>query len=805
MSQGRCAAGSLKNVLRAFQYREARFRDLALMADTLGQQGVLQFVPPAALEQQEAQRAQGLAAAQDAVQNTPIPTQLAGYINGRWEIFRNHRNTSAGWSERLLIALRTFNGQYDATKLNEIRKFGGSEVYLRLVAQKCRAATSLLRDIYLGADRPWSIKPPASPDPPPEIMQAINQLLTHEQQMVQQQTGKAPPTDSETNRRLLLMQAALDKAKKTASDQAKLSEDKVEDILRDGGFYQAFAEFLVQLCIFPFACIVGPEVKILPELSWPDGGGPPSVNRVPKLTWRSPSPFDLWWTPGVSDIAQAEIIEKIRMTRAELNDLLDLPGYDQQAIREVLQHYGQGGYYDNWDTTDAERAVLENKENPAWNRSGMITGMLYNGPVQGQMLAQYGIQVDDPLRDYYIQAWKIGPYIIKAHLAPSPRQRHPYFITSFEKVPNTPIGNGLTDILVDIQEIVNGTVRALVNNVSIASGPQVVVRDDRLSPDETGEDMYPWKRWHVRSDPLSSTTEEPITFFMPTSNAGEMMQVFDKFVGMADDVSAIPKYIGGEAGSGGAGRTASGLAMLMGNASKILQTVAANVDRDVMEPALTQLADLILLTDETGILTGEEKISVQGVQVAVQRETIRQRQVEYLQATNNPIDNHIMGLKGRGSVLRAVAATIGLDGEIIVPPDQQLDQMQKTQQQQQQQGPLTEQVNQAVTKGVAAGVQRITTELTAAQLGGTEGMPMGMPTHIGTPGGQQGAPGSAPVPGAHLGPQQAGGQQGGMQKAANRAQGTQQGPLAAGGGPQVANTLSNQPGPGAKPISPGPA
>jgi hypothetical protein len=628
-------------------------------------------------------------------------------------------------------------------------------------------------------------------------MAAINQMLAHEHQMVQAHSGQAPPDDSETERRLNIVQQAMDKAKKLASDQAKISEEKIEDLLREGGFYTAMAEFLVQLCIFPFACICGPEVKILPELQWPPGGGPPTVKRVPKLTWRSPSPFDLWWTPGVSDIAQAEIIEKVRMTRAELNDLLDLPGYDQDAIRQVLQNYGQGGLYDNWDTTDAERAVLENKENPAWNRSGLIMGMLYNGAVQGQLLAQYGISVDDPLRDYYIQAWMIGPYIIKAHLSPSPRQRHPYFITSFEKVPNTPIGNGLTDILADLQEIINGVVRSLVNNVGIASGPQVTVRDDRLSPDETGEDMYPWKRWHVRSDPLSSTSEEPISFFMPTSNAQEMMAVFDKFVGMADDVSAIPKYIGGQAGSGGAGRTASGLAMLMGNASKILQTVAANIDMDVMDPALTQLADLILLTDETGILTGEEKVSVQGVQVAVQRETIRQRQVEYLQATNNPVDNHIMGLKGRGTVLRAVASTIGLDGETVVPPDQQLDQMQQQQQQQQNKDPIQQHVNEAVTKGVAMGVQRITSELTSGLMAPQFGMQEGMPTHIGTPGTLPGQGGGGPPP------SQAGPGHFNLANASNQAQGTQQGPLSAQGGPQSANTLSNTPGPGAK-LSPGP-
>jgi hypothetical protein len=759
----------------------------------LGNAGVLQVIPPDVLEQQEAQHAKMRAdAAQAATQPTQTPTELVGYIKGRWELFRNHRNTSSGWSERLLQALRTFNGQYDATKLNEIRRFGGSEVYFRVVAQKCRAATSLLRDIYLGPDRPWTVKPPAYPDIAPDILQIIEQLLAQEKQLVTQHSGQPPPAQAEYTRRESLMEAAEDVAKKKAVKQARQSELEIEDMLREGGFYHALAEFLVDLSIFPFACLKGPTVKIMPEVVWPPGGGKPIVQQVPKLTWNRVSCFDLWWSPGVADIENAEVIEKLKFTRAEINDLLDLPGFNTDEIRQVLDHYGSGGYYDMWDTTDAERAVLENKENPVWNRSYLITGVEYNGAVQGRLLNQYGIQVEDELRDYYIQAWCIGPHVIKCHLSPSPRQRHPYYITSYEKVPGTPIGNGLSDLLLDVQEMANATARALVNNVSIASGPQVVVRDDRLSPDETGEDLYPWKRWHVRSDPLSpQANEEPISFFMPTSNAEQMMAVFDKFVAIADDVSAIPKYVGGQA-SGGAGRTASGLAMLMGNASKILQTVAANIDRDVMEPALTQLSDLILLTDTTGLLTGEEKISVQGVDVAVQRETIRQRQVEFLQATNNPVDQHIVGIKGRGTVLRSVAGTIGLDGEIIVPSDDQLEQMQTAAQQQEQQGPLLQLINQAVNKGVAAGVQRVTTELTSGVLAQSEGMAEGMPTHIGTLPGQPAQPGAPGLP------------PGGIPQAAAQSQGAQPKPLVKGGmAPNTGNVVGNQPGPNAAPISPG--
>jgi hypothetical protein len=519
------------------------------------------------------------------------------------------------------------------------------------------------------------------------------------------------------------------------------------------------------------------------------------------LSWCRVSPFDLWFTPGVADIAYADIIEKLRITRSELNDCLDLPGYNQEEIRKVLDEFGRGGLYDNWDTTDAERAVLENRENPAWNRSAMLSMMAYTGHVQGRLLQEYGLAVPDELRDYYVNVWSIGPHVIKAQLSPSPRQRHNYYITSFEKVPGTPIGNGLTDMLADVGEIVNADVRALVNNLSIASGPQVVVNDDRLSPDETGEDMYPWKRWHVRNDPVSNNNQPPIDFFMPTSNAEQLVAVYQAFAGIADDVSAIPKYVGGQTSSGGAGRTASGLAMLMGNASKILQTVAANIDRDILEPLLLNLTDMIMLTDTTGLLTGEEKISVQGVDVAVQRETIRQRQIEFLGATNNPTDMRIIGTKGRGVILRAVSNDLGLPGEEVVPSDEILEQMDMQQKQQQAGGPLQAQVTQAVNKGVAAGAQKIATEMTAGILAPEEGMTEGPVAHIGTP------PGSAGEPLMQGGGSDAAAANSGLtltHEAARVSQGTQQGSQTRQGiAPNTANLVGNQPGQNAKPISPG--
>ena len=425
----------------------------------------MRVVPPAQLNAATKLADEEKAKAQIAM-DPAVATSLAGFVRTEFETFKQHRNNStAGWTERLLSCLRVFNGQYDAGKIQEIKQFGGSEVYARLISMKCRGASSLLRDVYLSNERPWGLDPPQDPDVPPEIVSAISQLVGVEAQ-TQAQAGAPSDATSIRDRTFSLMEAARQAAKKRAGKQAQVAEDKIDEILSEGKFYEAMAAFLVDLPMFPFACIKGPVVKIVPVVDWK--GGTALITQKPRLFWQRTSPFDIWWTPGVADIEDAAVIERSRVSRADLNDLLDLPGYNTQEIRAVLDEYGRGGLNEDWDTSDAERANQESRENPNMNRSGLISCLEYHGNVQGRMLLEYGMdrkQIPDELRDYMVQAWVIGRHVIKVQLSPSPRKRHPYFITSFEKVPGTPVGNGLPDILSDIQEVANATLRSLVNNL----------------------------------------------------------------------------------------------------------------------------------------------------------------------------------------------------------------------------------------------------------------------------------------------------------------------------------------------------
>jgi hypothetical protein len=110
----------------------------------------------------------------------------------------------------------------------------------------------------------------------------------------------------------------------------------------------------------------------------------------------------------------------------------------------------------------------------------------------------------------------------------------------------------------------------------------------------------------------------------------------------------------------------------MGNANKMLQQVASNIDQDVIAPNIGAHYDLILLTSNEAEFTGDEQIVVKGASMVMAREAERARQLEFLQITANPLDSQIVGVDGRATILRDVARDIGLDGDRIVPSETEL-------------------------------------------------------------------------------------------------------------------------------------
>lgn len=600
----------------------------------------------------------------------PAENDLVGYVRRRFEImtrFRHKRNLY----DRFRFALRSVNGEYDPGQLAEIRAMGGAETFSQLVSSKAQAATALLQDIYLSGDLPWAIKPTPEPEIAPDAQAAIEQLVASEVSTAMQMNGGQPvPPDAIEGRRKQLREEIARAVKEKARKEAEKANKRALDVMREGDFFRAMSDFLIDLPVFPYAVIKGPVVEMRSKLEYgppSELGGRPSIDlrEVPTLTWRRVSPLDVYFIATSSSVAGSDIIERVYYTRHDLSALLDVPGWRHDRIHQVLAEFPDG-LHDWQDTLDEERASMEGRESPTGFDSETICGVEYHGFVQGRKLIDLGVEADlipDENREYLAQLWIVGPYVLKAQVSPSLRRRHPYFITAYRKMPGSLIGFALPDQLRDTQDVANAALRNLVNNMGLSSGPQVVVLANRFSEGTDTTQIYPWKQWLMEDEPGQGSVP-PIQFFQPKSNAQELLGIYKEMMTMADEVSLIPRYQhGGQAA--GAGRTASGLSMLMSNASKLQQMVALNIDEDIIGETLRHLYDMLMLTSDD--LRGDERIEVWGVKKVAAMEADRARMTEVLQLSANPIDAQLFGAEGRADLWREVLKGMRFENGEIVP------------------------------------------------------------------------------------------------------------------------------------------
>lgn len=619
----------------------------------------------------------------DAQQNLPIITGLAGYVKQQWTVARTAREQTV--EQRMFKSVRQRRGEYDPDKLAMIRSQGGSEIYMMLTSNKCRGASAWLRDVLLGSgsEKPWTLRPTPSPSLPPEVTEELRQRAVTEVQAYIMATGQQPPPTELRKFLTGLREEFYNSLYDEAKHKVEGMEHKMEDQLAEGGMPAAFDQFLDDITTFPAAIIKGPVVRNKNKLQWKQvgpGNYEPDVSETLCLDWERVDPMMVYPSPGSSSVDDGFFIERHKLRQQDIEALIGVEGYDEGAIRSVLEDYGRGGLL-NWLWVDSEKAFAEGKSSTGvmQNPDREIDALQFWGSVSGQMLLDWGMdetEVPDPIKNYPVEVWLVGSYVIKAMLNYHPLANKPYYKASYEDIPGSFWGNSVCDLVRDCQDVCNSVGRALVNNAGIASGPQVGVNADRLPPGEDIEQMYPWKIWQFTSDPMGSTAEA-ITFFQPNLNVAELMAVFEKFAVLADEYSSIPRYMTGDSPAGGAGRTASGMSMLMTNANKSMKQVVSNIDNNVITPLLQRLYFYNMKYGEDKMLKGDVQIVAKGAIGVVAKESAQVRRNEFLNVIgSNPVFTQVVGVEGISAILREAAKNLDMDPDQIVPPQFKVKLMQ---------------------------------------------------------------------------------------------------------------------------------
>lgn len=614
---------------------------------------------------------------------SPIVDNLATYVRQCWEVAKQHKLPVA---HRLTDCLRRRKGEYSAEKLGKIQQTGGSDIYMGITGTKCRAAKAWLSDLYnQTGDKPFSIDPTPISDLPPEIkenlimqaMQGAMQLGVPEEVAFQLMKKHESRLQNEL--------------KEEAEQRMERMEDHIEDIFVEGNWRREFDEFLDDLVTYPTAVMSGINYKNKSKVKWVDVGGEyqPKKEVVLSREFERVSPFDAYPSPTTVDLGDSWFCQHIRYTPHDLANLRGVKGYKSEAIYQVLMDYRIHGHRE-WLFETGERDRLEGRQEAINGNYDLIDGVKFCGHVQGKQLVEWGMNpqtITDLAAEYSVSVIVVGNHTIRALINPDPSGRMQYYAASWINVPNSFWGLALPESISDIQDAANATARSLLNNMAIASAPQVSVDVSKLPVGSKITQMHPWKIWQYDST-RSGTQGAGVNFFMPETKANELLMVYERFERYADEKSGVPAYSYGSDGGAGAAKTSSGLSMLMNASSKTIKDVVRNIDINVIEPCVAAVYNSLMLDpDVPAEAKGDAQVKARGSDTLIHKESAAMRHQELLMASNNPTDIQIMGMDGRRELWHQVLKTTELPIDKILPTQEEMQQQQMAAMQQQGQVP----------------------------------------------------------------------------------------------------------------------
>jgi len=282
------------------------------------------------------------------------------------------------------------------------------------------------------------------------------------------------------------------------------------------------------------------------------------------------------------------------------------------------------------------------------------------GYISTDKLAEIGLDVDEEALGLEVAAniWMLGPLIIKAIISPIEGVVFPYHFYYYDKDDTSIFGEGIPTIMRDAQKLFNASVRAMLDNAAISAGPIIEANTDLLDPSEDPRDIYPF-RVFLRDGQGMEASYQAVRVTSLPSYTNEFMTMIQFFMTAADEVTSIPRYMYGETSNiGGAGKTASGLSMLMGAANVTLKDQVKNFDDGITKPFIKALYFWNMSFNEKEFIKGDFSIQARGSTSLIAREVRQENLNQFLANTNNPVD---LAYTKREKVLREMIKVLDLD------------------------------------------------------------------------------------------------------------------------------------------------
>jgi hypothetical protein len=436
-----------------------------------------------------------------------------------------------------------------------------------------------------------------------------------------------------------------------AKRAAELMNKKIQDQLEEANANKTLRSFIFEFALLGTGVYKGPILKDKEYPHWTeDGKYEPLFETVADCT--NVSLWDAYPDPEARKMEDCEyFIQRHRLSKSQLRQLKKRPFFRPESIDEAI---AQGPSYEEeyWETT-----LRDSKSEPQNER---YEALEFWGLVDKEFEEITGLDIPEEYKDFdevQVNAWICNGQLLRLVFNPYTPVRIPYYIAPYEVNPYSLFGIGVAENMADMQLLMNGFARILVDNAVLSSNVIFEINETNLTPGQDF-DLYPGKQFKTQGQPGQSifATKFP-------NVTQECILVFDKFRQIADEATGLPSYAHGISGVMNTGRTAAGMSMLMGAADKTTKSVVRNLDDYLFAPLGKALYAFNMQFNFDKEFIGDVEIVALGTESLMRNEVRSQKLLQFLQLTGNPIDAPWVK---RDYILRELAKSMDLEPDLTV-------------------------------------------------------------------------------------------------------------------------------------------
>ena len=594
---------------------------------------------------------------------------LAGHIKSKFEDAENGRRYH---EERWLQAYKNFRGIYDST--TQYRDSERSRVFIKITKTKVLAAYGQIADI-LFANKKFPIVVESTPVP--EGIAEFAHLTNPLDQMDQTQqdpfgyagdgrelapgaTEATPNFGKYEGLPLAEGPAKFGEPQVQPAQKAALALEKViHDQLLDTNAVNVLRNAIFESALLGTGIVKGPFNYYKRVHRWTAGEDgsreyTPEEKVVPRI--EHVSIWDFHPDPSATSIDDCEyVIQRHRMSRQQLRNLINRPYFNPTAIENVLV---KGP---NYEDKYYEDTIREEDTAPNYNENRYEV-LEYWGVLDAYFAREVGLELPDTVSELdqvQINAWVCGTEVIRCVLNPFTPARIPFHAFPYEINPYQIWGVGVAENMEDAQMLMNGHVRMAIDNLALAGNLVFDVDEASLVPGQNF-DIFPGKVFRRQSG-VTGTAINGLKF---PNTAPENIQMYQIARQLSDEETGIPSIMHGQTGVTGTGRTASGLSMLLSSGNLSIKTVIKNIDDYLLKPLGEAFFQWNMqYNDSSPDIVGDLEIKPRGTSAVMQKEVRTQRLTTLLQTIANPMLAPFIKIQ---NLVKELAISQDIDPDLLV-------------------------------------------------------------------------------------------------------------------------------------------